>query len=59
MLKIRPYSASVAYRNSEGKVQEEEFPVRAADNAAASHLAFLYVREVMKLEDFELRVVGA
>ncbi len=59
MLKIRAYSASVAYRNSEGKMQEEEFPVHATDPAAASELAFLYVRQVMKLEDFELRVVGA
>jgi len=59
MLKIRPYSASVAYRNADGKMQEEEFPVHATDNAAASDLAFLYVRQVMQLEDFELRVVGA
>jgi hypothetical protein len=59
MLKIRLYSATVAYRNALGKMQEEEFPVRATDNAAASEIAFLYVRQVMKLEDFELRVVGA
>jgi hypothetical protein len=59
MLKIRPYSATVAYRDSEGKMQEEEFPVSAVDNAEASDLAFLYVRQVMKLEDFELRVVGS
>jgi len=59
MLKIRTYSASVAYRNAEGKMQEEEFPVHAVDNAEASDLAFLYVRQVMKLEDFELRVVGS
>ncbi len=59
MLKIRPYSASVAYRNADGKRQEEEFPVHATDPAAASELAFLYVRHVMKLEDFELRVLGA
>ena len=59
MSKIRFYSASVAYRGATGKVQEEEFPVRATDNATASEIAFLYVRQVMKLEDFELRVVGA
>jgi hypothetical protein len=59
MLKIRLYSASVAYRNSTGQMQEEEFPVRASDPAAASEIAFLYVRQVMKLEDFELRVVGS
>jgi hypothetical protein len=59
MLKIRPYSASVAYRNATGQMQEVEFPVRASDPAAASEIAFLYVRQVMKLEDFELRVVGS
>ena len=59
MLKVRAYSATVAYRNLDGKQQEEEIPVRATDSAEASHLAFLYVRQVMKLEDFELRVVGS
>ena len=59
MMKIRPYAATVAYRNATGKMQEEEFPVRATDPAAASDLAFHYVRQVMRLEDFELRVVGA
>jgi hypothetical protein len=59
MLKVRAYSATVAYRNLEGKQQEEEIPVRATDPAEASHLVFLYVRQVMKLEDFELRVVGS
>jgi hypothetical protein len=59
MLKIRQYSASVAFRDAAGQRQEEEFPVRAADPAAASEIAFRYVRQVMKLEDFELRVVGA
>jgi hypothetical protein len=59
MSKIRPYSASVSYRNSTGQMQEEAFPVHAADPAAASQLAFLYVRDVLKLKDFELRVVGA
>lgn len=59
MLKIRQYSASVAFRDAAGQRHEEEFPVRAADPAAASEIAFLYVRQVMKLEDFELRVVGS
>lgn len=59
MVKIRPYAATVAYRDAIGKMQEEEFPVYAADPAAASDLAFLYVRAVMRLDDFELRVVGA
>jgi hypothetical protein len=39
--------------------QEEEFPVRAVDYATASRIAFDYVLKVLKLEDFELRIVGA
>lgn len=57
--KIRFFSASVSYPNSAGKLQEDTFPVHATDPAAASELAFLYVRDVLKLEDFELRVVGS
>jgi hypothetical protein len=59
MAKVRPYAASVAYRGPTGLVQEETFPVYAADPAAASRMAFLYVINVLKLEDFELRVVGS
>lgn len=59
MAKVRPYAASVAYRNAAGQVQEETFPVYASDPAAASRMAFLYVINVLKLADFELRVVGS
>ena len=59
MSRVRPYAASVTYRNGEGKLQEEEFPVISHDHSGASRLAFAYVLQIMKLEDFELRVVGS
>lgn len=40
-------------------MQEEEFPVISQDHAAASRLAFAYVLQIMRLQDFELRVVGS
>ena len=58
-MKIRRFDASIAYTNPEGKTQEDEFPVRAADYTTASRIAFDYVLKVLKLEDFELRIVGA
>jgi hypothetical protein len=58
-MRVRQYAASVTYRNGEGKLQEEEFPVNSRDHAAALRTAFAYVLQIMKLEDFELRVVGS
>lgn len=59
MLKVRRYAASVSFRDPMGKAQEEEFPVIALDSADASRLAFAYALQVLRLNDFELRVVGA
>jgi hypothetical protein len=56
---VRPFAASVAYRDVAGKGQEEHFPVVAADPRAANHLALAYVLQILRLDDFELRVVGA
>jgi hypothetical protein len=56
---IRRFSASVSYRNKEGTLQEEEIPVHAEDYERANHLAFTYVLQVLKLREFELRIVGA
>jgi hypothetical protein len=58
-MKVRRFDASIAYTTPEGKTQEEEFPVRAADYAAANRIALDYVLKVLKLDDFELRIVGA
>ncbi|HZF11713.1 MAG TPA: hypothetical protein VFE33_23245 [Thermoanaerobaculia bacterium] len=56
---VRRFEASVTYRDGEGKEQEEMFPVHARDYAAANELAFQYVLNVLKLDEFELRLVGA
>jgi hypothetical protein len=58
-MKVRRFAASIAYTTPEGQTQEDEFPVRAADYATANRIAFDYVLKVLKLEDFELRIVGA
>ena len=56
---VRRFAASVTYRSTEGRDQEEEFPVLAADPPTANQLALAYVLEVLRLDDFELRIVGA
>jgi hypothetical protein len=38
---------------------EEEFPIRAATRTAATELAFAYVIQILRWQDFDLRVVGA
>ncbi len=57
--KVRPFAASVEFRDATGRVVEEAFPVRAADYGAANRLALVYVLEVLRHQEFELRVVGA
>jgi len=57
--KVFPYSASVTYRNAEGREIEEVFPLRTTDREAANDLAFTYLLQVLKLRELELRVVGA
>lgn len=59
MARVTPYAVSVTYRDAQGKLQEEEFPLRAGDYSAAMNIASTYVLQVMKLKDFELRVVGS
>jgi len=59
MLRIRPFTVSVAYQNTTGQTQEDDFPVRAQDYATASRIAFTYVLNVLKYKDFELRIVGS
>jgi len=56
---IRRFNASVSYRTPEGAEKEEEIPVQAEDYEAANRLVLAYVLRVLKLEEFELRVVGA
>jgi hypothetical protein len=55
---IRRFEASVTH-TQDGKEQEEVVPVYAPDYESASRLAFAYVLQVLKLPEFELRIVGA
>jgi hypothetical protein len=55
-MKVRRFSALVA---REGLAEEESFPVNAADYETARHLALVYVLNVLKLKEFELRVIGS
>ncbi len=57
--RVFPYSALVRYRNAAGEETEEAFPVNAPDRSTASDLALAYVLKVLKLGEFELRIVGA
>jgi hypothetical protein len=57
--RVFPYKASVTYRNREGQEVEEVFPLRAKDRVAASDLAVAYVLKILKLQEFEIRIVGA
>jgi hypothetical protein len=59
MPKVRHFAVSVSIRNANGQSEEETFPVHASDYATASRLALVYVLEVLKHKDFELRIVGS
>lgn len=59
MPKVRQFVASVTYRNGDGTGHEETFPVRTHDYESAKKLALSYVLHVLKLQDFELRIVGS
>lgn len=56
---VREFVAVVEYRDLDGKLHNEEFPVRVDNYPAAKEMAERYVLEVMKLQDFELRIAGA
>lgn len=56
---LRLHSATVIHRDVDGRVHEQKFPIRAADNDKACEMALAYVLEVLKLKEFELRVVSS
>jgi hypothetical protein len=57
--KVRHFTAAVRYMEKGGAEREETFPVNASDYPSATSLAFAYTLLVLKLQDFELRMVGA
>ncbi|HZF08126.1 MAG TPA: hypothetical protein VFE33_04975 [Thermoanaerobaculia bacterium] len=59
MKRLLTYSARLSYEEPPGHVHEDSFPVVASTPQEATKLAFAYVLQVLKLGDFELRVLGA
>ena len=59
MRRVRCFTAAVSYEDKGGAEREESFPVNASDYSSATSLAFAYALLVLKLQDFELRMVGA
>ncbi len=59
MKQVREFLAVVEYRNEAGQLVNEDFPVRIDTYDAAKEMAERFVLEVMKLEEFELRIAGA
>jgi hypothetical protein len=57
--KVRQFVASVSYRDAMGEHREEEFPIQTVDYSTASDLALAYVIQALRLDEFELRLVGA
>ncbi len=58
-VKVRAFTASVDYSDTERGAIEESFPVYAPDYPAAKDIALSYILQVLKLQDFEMRIVGA
>jgi hypothetical protein len=60
MAKVRRFGARVIYEDGEeGRQKEESFTVRAWDVATANRLALAHTLQVLKLDQFELRVVAS
>lgn len=59
MKRVRHFEARVTYQPPEGGEREEAFPVQVEDYEAAKSIALIYVLEILKLKDFELRIAGA
>jgi hypothetical protein len=59
MTRVRRFLAEVSFRDSSGANQEQAFPVYEEEGAAAKSLALAYVLQILRLKEFELRIVGA
>lgn len=59
MKKVRQFTAYVMYRDEAGAEREESFPVHTHSFDKAKDTAFRYAVNVLRLQDFELRMVGA
>lgn len=59
MRKVRRFDASVSFRDSKGVESEVSFPVYERDYSAAKSAAFTYALQILRLQDFELRMTGS
>ena len=59
MKRLLTYAARLTFEEPRGHVHEDSFPVVASTHEEATRLAFVYVLQVLKLGEFELRVLGA
>jgi len=59
LVPVRRFEASVTFRDHLGQLRDQTFPIHTHDYGSANRLAFTYVLAVLKLDEFELRVVGA
>lgn len=59
MRRLRRFEAHLSYRNAGGVECEESFPLRMDSFDAAQKLALRYVLQILKLQDFEIRMLGS
>jgi hypothetical protein len=59
MKKVRQFTAYVVYKDEAGAEREESFPVHTHSFDKAKDTAFQYVVDVLRIDDFELRMVGS
>jgi hypothetical protein len=59
MKKVRSFQVHVTYTDTTGAEREETFPVWVEDYSTAKSTALNYIVQILRLNDFELRLVGA
>ncbi|HYI84544.1 MAG TPA: hypothetical protein VEX11_15230 [Acetobacteraceae bacterium] len=59
MKKMRQFTAYVVYKDQGGAECEESFPIHTHSFDKAKDTALRYVLNVLRIEDFELRMVGS
>ncbi len=59
MKRTRQFTAYVVYKDQGGAEREESFPVLTHSFDKAKDTALRYVLNVLRIQDFELRMVGS
>jgi hypothetical protein len=58
MKRMRRFEACVTFRSPEGSAARESVPVIGEDYDTAKSTALSYVLQILRLQNFELRIVG-